>query len=170
MYYEMISCPKCNSMIDTRVLGIYSGLGSPVMECGSCGQGFTSGRVEWRDFTVGKLIRFGLMSTIELAGLTFFAALACGIAVQFLTKGPWADKGLSLNGAYVGGGLFLALGIFIQIRRILSSQRRTSTNPAGWIRPSTLDLETGLQWKFCGICLGIGFLGWLISWLLWLVT
>lgn len=163
MFYVSIQCGKCGSILETRYVGLHSGLGPPVAVCGNCGAPVRVGRKEWNSFVTPDRRRFVIASVVEVAAFAFAGATLGGIAFKAFSKLPWAEKtvGMSVPGFYSGAATFALLGTALQIYRVAASQRRSASDAEAPFKGRILELQTNLQLKATALILAIGAILWI---------
>lgn len=81
---ETLRCPRCRRGFDTRVYGISSGLGPPAIRCRSCDAVVATDRIEWRDMSLLRRVRYVLLSLVYMVFLGYLGAVSTRGFVHFL--------------------------------------------------------------------------------------
>ncbi len=163
MHYSSISCLKCKIILEIRVLGLCTGLGPSTVICGKCGTLNQLARKEWAEFRSLDYFKFVLFSAVGISFLALLGAIVSGMAYPAPENVPWGRKEIENSWFYVGGLLFVFLGILLQTYRVIASRKRTSANPTLGFRQSMFELQTGVQFKVIFIVVAVGILGTTVS-------
>lgn len=149
--------------VETRYVGLYTGLGPPIVVCGNCGELVRVGRKEWESFVTTDRRRFVIASVVEVVAFSFAGAILGGAAVKAFSRLPWAEKttGLSVSGFYFGAAMFALLGTALQTYRVVASKRRSASDVEAPYMRRILELQTNLQLKATILILAMGAIIWI---------
>jgi hypothetical protein len=171
-FYVLVRCPRCGSVLESRLFGLHSALGSPLMTCDRCGNVAEIDRREWIDFPPLHRISFGIATLIYTSFVAMFGGLVGAAGWHIAIVGdmdvdqPIEFRELLTDPAFVSSGIAFGLAIVaVQFFRIHRSLQRTLIEDDVPVRASFWDIETNLQLKWGFLLLsfaGVVFVGSLI--------
>ena len=153
------SCPTCGKSIDTRMYGLSSGLGPPMLRCGGCAQLIKTTRREVAQMGPLRVVWLLLASGILVLGGGLMGGLSMAITRSFWIPGTWPDK-LSFDHFFQDGLIWGSLMIALQVYRVIRSLLRSGDEP---FPASYWNLQIDMQGKMAVLLTFIPVGSWLLS-------
>lgn len=143
--------PALSRAVDSKMFGVSTGLGPPIVRCPKCTTEFGTERKEWAHFSPAERVRFSLLTVLYLAGCAVTGAAVYQLLYCTTFFGRCSGVGVdhwSWGNAGPGGALFGVLVLATQWHRLRTSHARV-TAPAPVIEvASTWNLQLSVQNKF----------------------
>ena len=160
MHFSIQSCTQCQNPLETRILGLCSGLGPPTVRCSKCGLVNTLVRKEWRDFSALDVARYLTISVLAIAGFALVGAIV-GCLSYPIPDVPWGKRPVdATNPGFVPGAVvFSLLALSLQLYRIASSRSCNAPSQLVPFPQSWHQLQTNLQAKACLFAIAAAFAG-----------
>ena len=151
-------CQRCGCVLDLG-FRIYGGLGPSLIECPGCKAVTLSHRHEWADMSWSARLRFLALSFYYV----LFGSLSGFLLAVLAYEWGGFRYQMQLILPLVWALVWAAVVVGLQGFRLVRSLYRTGQDPRQPCRPSWLNPDFGLQWKFIVLEVSASILlaGWL---------